>query len=584
MLAVFSRNPASSFGLTTMLDIERISYRRVRSLDAMPDHTILVAADDLSDAELDALRERRSIVLHGGGVAARLLGAVRAQAVTQPCEIALDAPIWPADVCALALRHNLTALRLPDAPQCLTTPPSHGQILATTADGGHATVVRDGKTLWCAIDLGAAFTTLCAETYLPSSHQHQEPAPWLGWLRRQAEHVYYAAPERLRNAVQSYSYRQLEPRLAAMGAAASTYPIDASGWLLVELLKRLIGIQGGRVIRLARWPAPYTAAATLTHDIEPRRYAYTTGLDRLLHATAAEPEISTFGLVVEACEQHLPDANALCLEHRNVMCHGLTHRGETVSGRALVAAQLSQARHRLERRLRRKVDGYRSPRLDRSADLLWALDHEGFRFDSSYPDVDRENLRHFGGGVRLNVPFRPPIRDDNEALRPSHCMELPMTAPDCIQPLYAGETEAELHATITRKAAFLRDTGGLYVALIHAGVFGDHDAARRERLLRHVQSQLHHPSVWLAAMTDIVAWWSAREAVELTVSGNNLLVCNGSDQLLNGLQVLVDNTDQPRHIALPSLPPGREVQLSLAGDDDAGTAMESRHVGAGLIH
>jgi hypothetical protein len=65
------------------------------------------------------------------------------------------------------------------------------------------------------------------------------------------------------------------------------------------------------------------------------------------------------------------------------------------------------------------VLGYRSPRLDRSPDLAWALDRAGFRYDSSYPDVDRENMANFGRGVRLNVPFRPLIDDGNGGLRPS---------------------------------------------------------------------------------------------------------------------------------------------------------------------
>ena len=118
--------------------------------------------------------------------------------------------------------------------------------------------------------------------------------------------------------------------------------------------------------------------------------------------------------------------------------HGDLRKFGLTVGAAFVV--LGAARTRLERRLGRPVTGYRSPRLDRSPDLAWALDHTGFAFDSSYPDVDRENLAHFGAGVRLNLPYRPAVADKAGGIRPSRCLELPLTAPDCIQPLFAGES------------------------------------------------------------------------------------------------------------------------------------------------
>lgn len=560
MLTLFGRNPDSLFGLSALLDIERIPYRSIDQLDAAPRESLLLAVgDDLSDAEVDTLREQRAILLHGGSAAARLLGAVRAQGAIRACAIPVEPPVWPQAICTLAAAAEQKICRLPSAPVCLATPPSRGRVLCMLADGAHPAVAQVEQTLWCAIDLGAAFTALCTESYLPDGYQHRQPSALTGWLRRGAEQMYYAAPEPLRRAVQASSYRRLEPRLQRLGAVASSYPIDASGWLLLEFLKQLLRTASGTLVRLGRWPAPYSAAATLTHDIEPCRYAYTTGLDRLLHVTAAAPSLSTFGMVAEASDRHLPQANALCLEQRQILCHGLTHRGEISSGRSTLAEQLTQARQRLEHRFLRRIDGYRSPRLDRSADLLWALDQVGFRYDSSYPDIDRENLRHFGGGVRLNLPYRPPIPTDSGRWRASRCLELPLTAPDCIQPLFAGASEAELHATITAKAAFVRSSGGLYVALIHAGVFGDRDADRRERLLRHMHHQLQHPQVWLAGMAEIVDWWSAREAVELETGAGRLVVRNLGEHEVDGLCLWIEDNRGERQLRLPTLPAGREV-------------------------
>src|SRR5207237_1383591 len=161
---------------------------------------------------------------------------------------------------------------------------------------------------------------------------------------------------------------------------------------------------GGGLARVARWPAPYAAAATLTHDIEPQRFAYTRGLAALLDAVTTSGHPATFGLVARASARWLDTATVARLGRHGVLCHGLAPR------RA------------------RPVRGYRSPRLDPSPDLLSALDEAGFAYDSSYPDVDRENIAHFGSGVRVNVPYRPPLATDGGGMRPSRCLELPLTA------------------------------------------------------------------------------------------------------------------------------------------------------------
>ena len=222
---------------------------------------------------------------------------------------------------------------------------------------------------------------------------------------------------------------------------------------------------------------------------------------------------------------------------------------------------MQTARTRIERRLGRRVVGYRSPRLDRSPDLAWALDHSDFAYDSSYPDVDRENIAHFGGGVRLNVPYRPLVRDAAGGLRTSRCLELPLTAPDCIQPLFGGQTLAALRSAVATKAAFLRATGGLYVALVHAGVFGDHDAAVREDHLQFVCSQLRHADVWLATLGQIAAWWRQREALRLSRRDGTVVIRNDGAEPIAGVQVVIERDGDSTTLTLPPLAAGAETVL-----------------------
>jgi peptidoglycan/xylan/chitin deacetylase (PgdA/CDA1 family) len=361
--------------------------------------------------------------------------------------------------------------------------------------------------------------------------------------------------------VQRRTYATLDQRLAAMGDQASEYPIDATGYLVVELVKHLIKLAAGSLVRVARWPAPYQAAASLTHDVEPRRYAYTRGLHRLLDTIEATGHPATLGLVAGPTTRYVRDETVRRLAPRRVLCHGLEHRGEQVWGRARVATTLERARVRLERKLGRTIVGYRSPRLDRSPDLVWALDRAGFRYDSSFPDVDRENMASFGRGVRLNVPFRPLIEDGDGRLRPSRCLELPLTAPDCIQPLFAGESPERLRQTVESKAAFLGATGGLYVALVHGGVFDERDADLRTAHLEFVYRQLRRADVWLAGMEDIADWWCRRETIKLTVKASAVHVTNTGTLPIAGARVIIERDGSECVLNVPPLPAGAQIAL-----------------------
>jgi peptidoglycan/xylan/chitin deacetylase (PgdA/CDA1 family) len=404
-----------------------------------------------------------------------------------------------------------------------------------------------------------------SESDMPVHSQHSSASRPMQWLRYAAEGAYYAAPEAVRHWVQTRAYAKLARRVQADAEGATEYPIDATGWLLIELVKALIKLAAGVLVRLERWPAPYHAAATLTHDIEPRRYAYTAGLDSLLDRVATTGHAATVGLVAQASERYLPETTVPQLRGHGLLCHGLTHRGDAVRGQLRVTRDLREARNRLQRQLHRPIVGYRSPRLDRSADLLWALDYEGFRFDSSYPDVDRENLRHYGGGVRLNIPFRPLLVDAPLRCRPSRCLELPLTAPDCIQPLFAGASRAQLRATVATKAAFVRDTHGLYVALVHAGVFGPRDAAEREAHLEYVHGQLTHSDVWLAAIEEIAEWWWAREALRVTAKNGVVQLVNTGQRVIDGVRVVVETTAGEKSFPVTSLAPGARTAVAVTG-------------------
>lgn len=575
MLSLFARDEYAALGLAAVLDIERIPYRRIARLAEHDQPLLVVVGGGLSAEDSAAVAAHPSLVLHGGALcAARLLGVSHPLSDDAPVALPLSEAVWPAGLFRLAHEFGAPTLRLPRAPFCRVPEGADGELLAwMVADDGTASlpaVVRRDTCLWVALDLGTAFAHLLTERYAPAV---SGGGAVRGWLRGASEHAYYAAPPRLRSLLQGAAYRALQRRLQGLGARASAYPIDATGWLLIELVRALIVRAAGRLVRVARWPAGAASAAVLTHDLEPRRYSYTEGLARLLARRDAQPQ-AAFGVVASAGARHLRGEPLRAVAGRTVFCHGLDHRGEPVRGRRRVARSLRRARALLERQFGRPITGYRSPRLDRSPDLDWALDEAGFVYDSSYPDVDRENVSHYGRGVRLNLPYRP-LLQTSDGWRPSRCLELPLTAPDCIQPLFAGADAAALAATVERKAAFVRASGGLYVALVHAGVFGADDAARREAHLDVVAAQLRHPGTWWAGIEEVVEWWRAREALDLVLAGDAVRVVNRGAAAVDGARLVIERAGSTHSIALPALAPSGACTIPLAAA--AGAGQDSSH-------
>lgn len=566
MIALFGHDEYSVLGLASILEIEKIPYRRVAQ-PAANGGLLLAVGPTLSSDETAAVQHQPALILNGGTSFAREVFGARDPSVEDTaCTISLTEPVWSASVRQAASDFDKSALLIPLAPACASAGFAKGINVASVrplpATGRRLDIVRANECLWSPVDLGAAFASLLTERYAPVRGRAATAPVWTARVRRIIEAAYYAAPDIVRRGVQRMCYANLARTLRSDAPWTSEYPIDATGWLLIELVKALIKAAAGTLIRLERWPAPYQAAAVLTHDIEPRRYAYGAGLRRLLGSAGSLPVPRALGLVAAASARYLTDDSITRLQPHEIFCHGLDHRGENVHGRAQVATSLRTARSWLERRVGRQIQGYRSPRLDRSADLIWALDHERFAYDSSYPDVDRENLAHFGAGVRVNVPYRPLVEEER-GLRFSRCLELPVTAPDCIQPLFAGETPTMLRAAVEAKAAFLRATGGVYVAIVHGGVFGRRDAERREEHFRHVAACLSHPRVWFASIPDLVGWWRGRAALKLDITASEVCIINPTDQRITGLQLIIEDLDAETTLAVPSLDPGMSTALAL---------------------
>lgn len=561
MIDLLASDERTAFGLMAALDAERTPFRRLASPAEVAGRVVILTGANLG-VEAAALVDDRSVIMIGdcGAASHAFADTVTTTPWAGPVTIGLDGAIWPPNVRALAAEHGCESLRLPWARGVLPSEPLVGEVLATctTPDGRvHPAVVARGHVVWVLVDVGSALASLMDESYRVPVVELGHPIP------RAALRAYYAAPEFVRGLVQRRAYRRLAATLPAQ-ACPSAYPVDGAGWLLTELFAAVLRRVAGVRVRLHRWPAPFDAAAALTHDLEPSRFTYRRGVRLLRRRVAALGHPPTYGVVARSAPLLAADDRA-AIAAGEIVCHGLEHRGETVLGtRDDIAAGLARARAELADVLGRPVDGFRSPRLDRSSDLLWALDRVGFTHDSSFPDVDRENLTGFGGGVRLNVPYRPPI-DDGGRVRPSRCLELPVSAPDCVQPLFEGQSVHALRRAVRQKIEFLVATGGLYVGIVHAGVFGMRDVARRGAHLAFVRRLLRRPAVWTTSLREVWRWWCVREQVTLTVADGQVRVTNLGAASAERLRIVVETAMGDRVHAVPSLQPGETFTMAMDG-------------------
>jgi len=95
--------------------------------------------------------------------------------------------------------------------------------------------------------------------------------------------------------------------------------------------------------------APFRAAATLTHDVEPTRYAYTADWTACLNRMTTLGHSPAIGLVADASARHLAEPAIRRLRDYEIVCHGLHHRGDIARGRRQTIRVMETARARLER-------------------------------------------------------------------------------------------------------------------------------------------------------------------------------------------------------------------------------------------
>ena len=418
---------------------------------------------------------------------------------------------------------------------------------------GNSIIVRKGQTIWSGLDIGESFFLLVTEGYLPERKQPSGGASQ--FYNNIIQRLYYNSPALLRSWAQRLCYRILESGLKPKRRShfLTDYPVDITGWLLIRILSSFIRQLDGRVVSVAKWRHPYKGAFVFTHDIEPTKFSYTIGIKTLLERIGERDEKGhTIDLVACYAKRFIDDKERISSIRRYpLMSHGYDHiGGEIYLPYEEIRRRIAIAKGELESLFGKEVSGYRSPRYERNDFIVRAIIEAGHKFSSVYPDIDRGNADMYGAGVTINYPFYHHIKNET-TYEKTGLLEIPITSPDCIEPLMMGYDVDAMRSLYHTKIGYMNDIEGAYVCIVHAGNFDNVDVRIRTELLKFLLDEIEHYNFWRTDMDALACWWKKREKLCLKIESGAISITNHGDEEVDGI-VLVYETQSGevhRHVA-----------------------------------
>jgi peptidoglycan/xylan/chitin deacetylase (PgdA/CDA1 family) len=267
------------------------------------------------------------------------------------------------------------------------------------------------------------------------------------------------------------------------------WPIEPSLHDLYELLLGIAAdVAGEPVPMLAAWPAGYSWALVLTHDVETRVGYESISLLREIELRSGCR--SSWYFVPERdyqVEETL--LRSLSAEGFEVGLHGLRHDGRDLDSLETLTKRLPRMR---EYARSWNAAGFRAPSSHRVWEWMPLL---GFDYDSSYADTAPYEPQP--GGCCTWLPYQ------NRDL-----VELPITLP---QDHAVFEILSEFGEQLWfQKTEFLREQGGMSLLLTHPDYMLD------ERTLgayeRFLDTFAPDPTAWKPLPREASAWWRRRAA------------------------------------------------------------------------
>jgi peptidoglycan/xylan/chitin deacetylase (PgdA/CDA1 family) len=197
-------------------------------------------------------------------------------------------------------------------------------------------------------------------------------------------------------------------------------------------------------------------------------------------------------------------------ENHEIGMHGVSHDGRlALHDSAKLALQLRTGKKILEE-VGTKVVSFRSPWIFRSSLLPETLASEGFKIDSSFPDVDTISMSRKRRGLSYNRPYRPRIFRNHSIAGSLPIWEVPVSGPQDVHLIEdLNVSDEQLLRVWKYKAEFCRDFNGVFVLHTHPL----HICKRIDtyaQFLRHLQKEGFQINT-LEKLADI---WNSRNTTE----------------------------------------------------------------------
>ena len=274
------------------------------------------------------------------------------------------------------------------------------------------------------------------------------------------------------------------------GPAFPSWPDDASVEALRYTFLRAFALAGGQAAPRPFWPAGRGHALAVSHDVDTAA-----GLRAVPGLAEAEERLgvrSTWFVVGDVLERAGDLFDGLRRRGHEVALHGdrhdntLAYAGPEGIAHRLDACAAAVARH--------GVRGFRSPSLLETPELRSALAAR-FGYASEVPDTEVGALTAPRRGCCTSFPFRR-----------GGLLEVPLTLPMEDKLVLAGLDEQGMLEAWRRKAARVKQRGGLVQLAVHAE---PHLLSRcrqaEERLLGELAAD---GSAWRATLREIARWWT----------------------------------------------------------------------------
>jgi hypothetical protein len=259
------------------------------------------------------------------------------------------------------------------------------------------------------------------------------------------------------------------------------------------VLARLGAVAGHPIPHLGFWPAGFSWALVLTHDVETADGYDSVHLLRDVERDAGYR--SSWNFVPRRYAVNDADVQALSSDGFEVGVHGLYHDGHDLGSVELIRDRLPEMRSWAERW---QAVGFRSPSTHRRWEWMPTL---GFDYDMSYSDTAPYEPQP--GGCCSWLPF---FIDS--------LVEIPITLPQdhTMFVVLAEKNEA----TWESKTDAIRSRGGMAHLLTHPDYMIDLD--RIEAYRRYLDRYGCDSTAWKALPRDVSAWWRRRAASRLVRS------------------------------------------------------------------